>query len=107
MPAMFRNAGLRGKKNCGTRFEPGAIAARSREFFANSRRSRQAAEPLIGPTREDAPDYYDFVSIIFSNVKQKPRVVEEHDGFSAIISTVEAEPASPSPRNLLTVLITA
>ena len=49
-----------------------------------------AAEPLIGLTREDYPNYYDFLSIIFSQVKQKPRVVEEHDSFSGIISAVEA-----------------
>jgi DNA-binding transcriptional LysR family regulator len=49
-----------------------------------------AAEPLIGLTREDYPNYYDYLSIIFSKVKQKPRVVEEHDSFSAVISAVEA-----------------
>jgi DNA-binding transcriptional LysR family regulator len=49
-----------------------------------------AAEPLIGLTREDYPDYYDYLSIIFSKVKQKPRVVEEHDSYSGIISAVEA-----------------
>lgn len=49
-----------------------------------------AAEPLIGLTREDYPNYYDFLSIIFSKLKHKPRVVEEHDSFSAIISAVEA-----------------
>jgi DNA-binding transcriptional LysR family regulator len=49
-----------------------------------------AAEPLIGLTREDYPNYYDFLSIIFSKVKQKPRVVEEHDSFSAVMSAVEA-----------------
>ena len=49
-----------------------------------------AAEPLIGLTREDYPDYYDYLSIIFSKVKQKPRVVEEHDSYYGIISAVEA-----------------
>ena len=49
-----------------------------------------AAEPLIGLTREDYPSYYDYLSIIFSKVKQKPRVVEEHDSFSGIMSAVEA-----------------
>jgi DNA-binding transcriptional LysR family regulator len=49
-----------------------------------------AAEPLIGLTREHYPDYYDYLSIIFSNVKQKPRVVEEHDSYYGIISAVEA-----------------
>ena len=49
-----------------------------------------AAEPLIGLTREDYPNYYDYLSIIFSKVKRKPRVVEEHDSFSAVMSAVEA-----------------
>src|ERR1700720_620616 len=49
-----------------------------------------AAEPLIGLTREDYPSYYDLLSIVFSKLKQKPRVVEEYDSFSGIISAVEA-----------------
>jgi DNA-binding transcriptional LysR family regulator len=49
-----------------------------------------AAEPVIGLTREDYPNYYDFLSTIFSKVKQKPRVVEEHDSFSGILASVEA-----------------
>src|SRR5437867_3835871 len=32
MPAKFRKADLRGKKNCGARFAPGANAAKLREF---------------------------------------------------------------------------
>jgi DNA-binding transcriptional LysR family regulator len=49
-----------------------------------------AAEPLIGLTREDYPNYYDYLSVIFSKLKRKPRVVEEHDSFSAVMSAVEA-----------------
>ena len=49
-----------------------------------------AAEPLIGLTREDYPNYYDLLSGIFSNVKQKPRVIEEHDSMSGVLSVVEA-----------------
>jgi DNA-binding transcriptional LysR family regulator len=49
-----------------------------------------AAEPLIGLTREDYPNFYDYLSIIFSKSKQKPRVVEEHDSVSGIMSAVEA-----------------
>jgi DNA-binding transcriptional LysR family regulator len=49
-----------------------------------------AAEPLIGPAREDHAGYYDHLSIIFSKVKRKPRVVEQHDSISGIISAVEA-----------------
>src|SRR5437764_493740 len=49
-----------------------------------------AAEPLIALTREDYPGYYDHLSLIFSKVKQKPRVVEEYDSYYGIISAVEA-----------------
>ncbi len=49
-----------------------------------------AAEPLIGLTREDYPNYCDLLSDIFSKVKQKPRVIEEHDSMSGIMSAVEA-----------------
>src|SRR6267142_5798612 len=41
MPVEFREPDLRGKKNCGARFAPGANAAKIREFFANSRRCRR------------------------------------------------------------------
>jgi DNA-binding transcriptional LysR family regulator len=49
-----------------------------------------AVEPLIALTREDYPEYYDYLSIIFSKVKQKPRVVEEHDSLAGIPASVEA-----------------
>jgi DNA-binding transcriptional LysR family regulator len=49
-----------------------------------------AAEPLIGPTREDHAGYYDHLSVIFSKVKRKPRVAEEHDSISGIMSAIEA-----------------
>jgi LysR family transcriptional regulator, benzoate and cis,cis-muconate-responsive activator of ben and cat genes len=49
-----------------------------------------AAEPLIALTREGYPEYYDYLSVIFSKVKQKPRVVEEHDSLSGILASVEA-----------------
>jgi len=49
-----------------------------------------AAEPLIGLTREDYPNYYDLLSVTFSKVKQKPRVIEEHDSMPGVMSAVEA-----------------
>jgi LysR family transcriptional regulator, benzoate and cis,cis-muconate-responsive activator of ben and cat genes len=49
-----------------------------------------AAQPLIGLTREDYPNYYDLLSVIFSKVKQKPSVIEEHDSMSGVMSAVEA-----------------
>jgi hypothetical protein len=45
---------------------------------------------LIGLTHEDYPEYHDYLSIIVSKVKQKPRVVEEYESMSGIMSAVEA-----------------
>jgi DNA-binding transcriptional LysR family regulator len=69
------------------------VAVAPQHRFARRRAiplSEVAAEPLIGLTREDYPNYYDYLSIIFSKVKQKPRVIEEHDSMSGIMSAVEA-----------------
>jgi LysR family transcriptional regulator, benzoate and cis,cis-muconate-responsive activator of ben and cat genes len=69
------------------------VAVAPRHPFAQRRAisiTEVAAEPLIGLTREHYPDYYDYLSIIFSKVKQKPRVVEEHDSYYGIVSAVEA-----------------
>ena len=52
--------------------------------------SEIAAEPLVGLTREDYPNYYDLLSVTFSKVKQKPRVIEEHDSMPGVMSAVEA-----------------
>src|SRR6201997_1677283 len=49
-----------------------------------------AAEPLIGLNHEDYPEYHDHLAIIFSKVKQKPRVVEEYESMSGIMSAVGA-----------------
>jgi len=49
-----------------------------------------AGEPIIGLTREDYPGYFDYLSAIFAPVKQKPRVVEEHDSMAGIVSSIEA-----------------
>jgi DNA-binding transcriptional LysR family regulator len=49
-----------------------------------------AAEPLVGLTREDFPNYQDLLALTFSKVKQKPRVIEEHDSMFGIMSAVEA-----------------
>jgi DNA-binding transcriptional LysR family regulator len=49
-----------------------------------------AAEPFIGQIRENHSNFYDYLSCIFSKLKQKPRVVEEHDSYNGIMSAVEA-----------------
>ena len=49
-----------------------------------------AREPFIGLTREDYPRYQEYLSAIFARVQDKPRVVEEHDGWSGVFSAVSA-----------------
>jgi DNA-binding transcriptional LysR family regulator len=49
-----------------------------------------AREPFIGLSREEYPEYHDYLAAFFHSVKQKPRVVEEHDSMSGVISSVEA-----------------
>ena len=49
-----------------------------------------AQEPFVGLTREDFPNYEDYLSAIFASVKDKPRVIEEHDSPSSVISAIEA-----------------
>ena len=49
-----------------------------------------AREPFVGLTREDFPDYQAYLAAIFAAVKNKPRVIEEHDSVSSFISAIEA-----------------
>lgn len=47
-------------------------------------------EPFIGLTREDYPEYHDFLSRIFGPIKRKPRIVEEYESIAGIVSSLEA-----------------
>jgi len=49
-----------------------------------------AREPFIGLTREDYPRYFEYLDAFFARVNDKPRVVEEHDGWSGVFSAVSA-----------------
>ena len=44
----------------------------------------------MGLTREDFPDYCAYLAAVFAPVKNKPRVIEEHDSMTSVISAVEA-----------------
>ena len=39
-------------------------------------------EPFVGLTREDFPDYNAYLNAVFAPVKNKPRVIEEHDSMT-------------------------
>jgi DNA-binding transcriptional LysR family regulator len=49
-----------------------------------------AREPFVGLTLEEYPRYKEYLDAIFAGVDQKPRVVEEHDGWSGVFSAVSA-----------------
>src|SRR5256714_520710 len=69
------------------------VAAAPQHPFARRRAiplAEVAAEPLIGLTREDYPNYYDLLSVTFAKVKQKPLVIEEHDSMPGVMSAVAA-----------------
>jgi DNA-binding transcriptional LysR family regulator len=49
-----------------------------------------AREPFIGLTHEEYPRYEEYLSAIFARVNEKPRIAEEHDGWSGVFSAVSA-----------------
>src|SRR6266550_3221149 len=49
-----------------------------------------AQQPFVGLTREDFPDYHGYLATLFASVKNKPQVIEEHDGMTTVVSAVEA-----------------
>ena len=49
-----------------------------------------AREPFIGLSHEEYPQHRVYVNAIFARVKQKPRFVEEHDGWAGLFSAVDA-----------------
>ena len=49
-----------------------------------------AREPFVAYSRKDYPDYHAAVAAMFAQVKAKPRIVEEHEGFSSLIPAIEA-----------------
>jgi DNA-binding transcriptional LysR family regulator len=49
-----------------------------------------AREPFIGLMREEYPRYLEYLNAIFARVSDKPRMVEEHDGWSGVFSAVAA-----------------
>jgi DNA-binding transcriptional LysR family regulator len=46
-------------------------------------------EPFFAYSRKDYPDYHEMLAAVFETLKARPRVVEEHDGVSSLISSIE------------------
>jgi DNA-binding transcriptional LysR family regulator len=51
---------------------------------------KAAAEPLVGFTRKDYPDYYPLIERIFQTIGKKPRLAMECDSASSLIAAVES-----------------
>jgi DNA-binding transcriptional LysR family regulator len=49
-----------------------------------------AHQPFVGLTRECFPDYQRYLATLFAPVKNKPRVIEEHESMNSVVSAVEA-----------------
>jgi LysR family transcriptional regulator, benzoate and cis,cis-muconate-responsive activator of ben and cat genes len=49
-----------------------------------------AREPFVGLLHEEYPQHRLYVDAIFARVKDKPRFVEEHDGWAGLFSAVDA-----------------
>lgn len=49
-----------------------------------------AREPLIAYSRTDYPEYHEDLEKMYSALKSKPRIAEEHDSVTSLIAAVEA-----------------
>jgi len=49
-----------------------------------------ARQPFVGLLHEEFPQHRVYVDAIFASVKDKPRFVEEHDGWAGLFSAVDA-----------------
>jgi DNA-binding transcriptional LysR family regulator len=49
-----------------------------------------AREPFVGLFRDEYPRFYEYLGAIFARVSEKPKIVEEHDGWNGVFSAVAA-----------------
>lgn len=49
-----------------------------------------AREPFVGLMHEEYPQHRAYLTAVFARVKDKPRIVEEHDGWTGVLSAVDA-----------------
>jgi DNA-binding transcriptional LysR family regulator len=47
-------------------------------------------QPFVGLTRECFRDYHRYLATLFAPAKNKPRVIEEHESMTSVVSAVEA-----------------
>jgi DNA-binding transcriptional LysR family regulator len=90
--------GVRPPKGAGLEFEeiarywieaaiaPGHRWARKRAVS----RTEMAREPLIAYCREGYPEYHEELDRIFAELKERPKIAEEHESVTGLIAAVEA-----------------
>lgn len=49
-----------------------------------------AREPFVGLMHEAYPQHRAYLAAVFARVKDKPRIIEEHDGWTGVFSAVDA-----------------
>jgi DNA-binding transcriptional LysR family regulator len=52
--------------------------------------ARLAQEPLVAYSRQEYPEYHEYIDTLFATVKARPRIVEEHEGSVGMVAAVEA-----------------
>lgn len=72
---------------------PFCVAVSPRHALAGARSvgvERLLAEPFLGYTRQDYPDYYAEIDSLYQACRRKPTFLEEHDSVNGLIAGVEA-----------------
>ncbi len=86
-------AALRGLRFEALGVDPLRLAVAPNHPFARRRSvtlTEAAREPFVAYRHAEYPDYYSMLSATFARTKATPRIAEEHDGVSSLISAVEA-----------------
>lgn len=52
--------------------------------------AQMAQEPLVAYSRQDYPEYHEYLLELFATIKGHPRIVEEHEGGTSMVAAVEA-----------------
>ena len=71
---------------CALAVAPGHPFARLRSVPV----AKAAAEPFVGFTRKDYPEYFAMLGEVFGATGDMPRIIEEHEGSSGLIAAIEA-----------------
>jgi LysR family transcriptional regulator, benzoate and cis,cis-muconate-responsive activator of ben and cat genes len=52
--------------------------------------TRAAREPLVVFSREDYPEYHEYLEALFASAKAKSKIAEEHDSSASLIAAIES-----------------